>query len=94
MAQDSLEQAFALLDSGRTEEGVLMVRQIASQGNPDALFMLAEMTWSGTLVPQDPPRGRLLFEYASSFGHREAGPLVTNLLADIGVALLNPKARS
>ena len=81
----SLQHAIDLINSGRHEEGVQLLRQDASGGNPEALFVLADMTWSGNLVPQDPERGRLLFEYAAALGHAQANLLVTNLLAS-GVA--------
>lgn len=81
MAQSTINEAEALLRAGRTEDAVMMIRQVASTGDPEALFMLASMTWAGDLVQQEPARGRLLFEYASSLGHPEAGGLVTNLLA-------------
>ena len=81
----SLQHAIDLINSGRHEEGVQLLRQDASGGNPEALFVLADMTWSGNLVPQDPERGRLLFEYAAALGHAQANLLATNLLAS-GVA--------
>ena len=81
----SLQHAIDLINSGRQEEGVQLLRQDASGGNPEALFVLADMTWSGNLVPQDPERGRLLFEYAAALGHAQANLLATNLLAS-GVA--------
>lgn len=81
----SLHHAIDLINSGRQEEGVQLLRQDASGGNPEALFVLADMTWSGNLVPQDPERGRLLFEYAAALGHAQANLLATNLLAS-GVA--------
>jgi prolyl 4-hydroxylase len=84
MTQPSLEQALQLLDAGRAE-GVPLIRQIASTGNPHALFALARLTWTGNMVPQDPVQGRLLFEYAASLGHAYANVFVTNLLAS-GVA--------
>ncbi|HEX8840522.1 MAG TPA: 2OG-Fe(II) oxygenase, partial [Sphingomicrobium sp.] len=85
MTQQTLDDALRLLDAGRTYEGVELLRQVASSGQPEALFVLADMTWSGTSLPQDPARGRLLFEYAASLGHTQANLLVTNLLGN-GVA--------
>jgi prolyl 4-hydroxylase len=84
MTQASLEHALQLLDAGRAE-GVPLLRQIASSGNPHALFALGRLTWTGNMVPQDPVQGRLLFEYAASLGHTYANLFVTNLLAS-GVA--------
>jgi prolyl 4-hydroxylase len=85
MAQGTLHDAIQLLKSGKVDEGVLLLRQTASQGDPEALFLLADMTWSGTKVPQDPARGRLLFEYAAALGHPRANLVATNLMAS-GIA--------
>ena len=81
----ALQRAIELIDTDRIEDGVLLLRQVASEGDPEALFRLADMTWSGTKVPQEPARGRLLFEYAGALGHPQANLVVTNLLAN-GIA--------
>ncbi|MBV8907879.1 MAG: 2OG-Fe(II) oxygenase [Sphingomonas sp.] len=73
------------MNDGRAEEGLQRLREVASTGNPQALFILGDLTWSGNMAPQDPARGRLLFEYAAAAGHTQANILVTNLLAN-GVA--------
>ena len=62
-----------------------MVRQVASTGDAQGLYLLAEMTWRGGLVDQDCTRGRLLYEYAASAGHPAAGVIATNLVAS-GIA--------
>ncbi len=80
-----LTQAIALSNAGRTAEAIQLIRETASTGDPEALFVLGEMTWRGGLVDQDPVRGRTLFEYAAAKGHPTANILVTNLLAS-GVA--------
>lgn len=84
MADADLQEALRLIEAN-DEGGVQLLRTIASRSDPNALFVLADLTWSGTMVPQDAPRGRLLFEYAAHFGHKEANLLVTNLLGS-GVA--------
>ena len=84
MAEASLQEALALIDSGRNE-GVQLLREIASRGDPEALFTLGDLSWSGHMVPQDPARGRLMFEYAGALGHPHANIIATNLLAN-GVA--------
>jgi prolyl 4-hydroxylase len=81
----ALQQAIELINGGRSDEGVQALRQIASSGDPQALLILADMTWSGNLVPQDPARGRLLFEYAAALGDAQANLVATNLLGN-GVA--------
>lgn len=85
MDQSRLEQALALIESGRPDQGVPLLREVASKGDPQALFVLASLTWSGQHVPGDPARGRVLFEYAASLGHAEANIFATNLLGN-GVA--------
>jgi prolyl 4-hydroxylase len=43
--------------------------------------MLAEITWRGGMVPQDPVAARELFRRAAQAGHASAGIFYTNLLA-------------
>ena len=62
-----------------------MVRQVAASGDPQALYLLADMTWRGGVVEQDCARGRLLYEFAASKGHPVAGIIATNLVAS-GIA--------
>jgi prolyl 4-hydroxylase len=81
MSQGSLQQAIDLINAGRIDEGVHMLRTVASTRDPEAMYLLARLTWSGNMVPQDPLRGRLLFEYSAGLGHGAANVLVTNLLA-------------
>lgn len=85
MSEDPLREAILLIERGATDEGLQRLREIASTSHPEALFILAGLTWSGDMVPQDPHRGRLLFEYAAGLGHQEANLLATNLMAS-GVA--------
>lgn len=84
MGAASLEVILQRIGAG-SAEAVDGLRQIAASGNPQALFHLADMTWSGLGVPQDPARGRLLFEYAAALGHVEANLVATNLLGN-GIA--------
>lgn len=80
-----LTQAIALSNAGRNAEAVQLIRQVAATGDPEALGALAEMTWRGGVVEQDPLAGRALFEQAAARGHAKAALVVTNLLAS-GVA--------
>lgn len=84
MAEETLENALRLIEA-HDAQGMELLRTIASRGDPNGLFILGDLTWSGTMTAKDPPRARLLFEYAASFGHVEAGLLATNLLAS-GIA--------
>ena len=76
-----LAHAFALSAAGREEEAMALIRELAAQGDPDALFTLADAHWRGGPVPQDFARGRELFERASNAGHAVAIRAFTNLLA-------------
>lgn len=80
-----LARAFALSEAGRNAEAVIIVNQLAAQNDPEALYTLAEMTWRGGMVPQDPVKGRDLYRRAAAAGHAGAGAVYTNLLAS-GVA--------
>lgn len=80
-----LNQAIALSNAGRNAEAVQLVRQVAGTGDAEALGVLAEMTWRGGLVEQDPRQARKLFEQAAGRGNASANLIVTNLLAS-GVA--------
>lgn len=77
--------ALQLLNAGRGPEAVLIINQLAAQDEPFALASLAELTWRGGLVPQDPTRGRELYRRAAERSHKIAGAITTNLLAT-GVA--------
>ncbi len=80
-----LVHALQLLGAGRGPEAVLIINQLAAQNEPFALASLAELTWRGGLVPQDPARGRELYRRAAERGHKIATTVTTNLLAT-GVA--------
>jgi prolyl 4-hydroxylase len=84
MADGTLNEALRLIEANDAR-GVELVRTIASRGDPDGLFLLAQLMLSGTMVPQDAIRGRQLLEAAASRGHGQANIIVTNLLAS-GVA--------
>lgn len=84
MSAAILEQALARIRAN-DEAGVQQVRQLASTGDAQALFVLAHLFWSGTLTQQNSVRGRQLFEAAAARGHVEANLIATNLLAS-GVA--------
>jgi prolyl 4-hydroxylase len=80
-----LNQAISLSNAGRNAEAVQLIRQVAATGDSEALTVLAEMTWRGGLVEQDPKQARALFEQAAARGSGKANLVVTNLLAS-GVA--------
>lgn len=80
-----LNQAIALSNAGRNAEAVQLIRQVAATGDAEGLGVLAEMTWRGGLVAQDPKQARIYFEQAAARGHGKSNLTVTNLLAS-GVA--------
>lgn len=84
MTATTLNDALRLVQAN-DPRGLELVRTIAASGDPDGLYLFAEMTLSGTMVPQDAVKGRQLLEYAASYGHSQANIIVTNLLAS-GVA--------
>jgi prolyl 4-hydroxylase len=77
-----LAQAFALSEAGRDAEALLIVNQLAAQGDPDALFTLADVHWRGQVVPQNLARGFDLFRQAAEAGHPMGRRAYTNLLAN------------
>jgi len=84
MAEATLTDALRLIEA-KDERGADLVRTIAAKGDPNGLFLLAELTLTGTMVAQDPIRGRQLLECAAGYGHAQANIHVTNLLGS-GVA--------
>src|SRR3712207_6961318 len=80
-----LLHAFQLAQAGRKAEAVLLINQLANQGDTGALYTLAEMKWRGGLVPQDMRQGRDLYRRAGEAGHRLAAAYYTNLLSS-GIA--------
>ena len=81
----SVSQASYLWESGRTAEALLLLNQLAAQGEPGALAMLADFKWSGAAGPSDPAQGRDLYRRAAEAGHPNAAIFYTNLLAS-GIA--------
>lgn len=80
-----LNHAIALSGAGRNAEAIALLREVAATGDVEALGVLAEATWRGGLVEQDPVQARKLYEQAAARGHANAALIVTNLLAS-GVA--------
>jgi len=77
-----LAQAFALSEAGRDAEALLIVNQLAGQGDPDALFTLGDVHWRGTVVPRNLARALELFRQAAEAGNEMAKRAYTNLLAN------------
>jgi prolyl 4-hydroxylase len=85
--QDSplLLHAFQLSQAGRKAEAIVLLNQLAAEGDPGALFTLADLKWRGGMVPQDVRQGRDFYRRAGEAGHRLAAAYYTNLLAS-GIA--------
>jgi prolyl 4-hydroxylase len=80
-----LAHAFRLSAAGRNAEGMLIVNQLAAQGDPEALWILADANWRGNMMPINYVRGRELIGRASDAGHPIAARACTNLLSS-GIA--------
>jgi prolyl 4-hydroxylase len=80
-----MDDALALWRSGRKQEGLAILANLAAANDPDALFILAELYWTGGPLPRDLGRGRELLRRAGEAGHKLAATGYTNLLAG-GVA--------
>ena len=80
-----LSQAATLAQEGRQSEAFAIIERLAAEGEPEALFTLADLHWRGGPVPQDYARARFLFWKASHAGHPVALRAYTNLLAS-GIA--------
>ena len=86
--QPSFAQVRQLAEQGRLEEAFNLIELLAERNDPEALFTLADFTWQGGPVPQDPRRGRELFRRASDAGHPMGRMFYTNLL---GNGLFGPR---
>jgi prolyl 4-hydroxylase len=84
MSVERLQHALKLIHAN-DEAGVAEIRAVAATGDPQALFLLGHLHWSGILTEQDPQRARSLFEAAASRGHGQANVIMTNLLGS-GIA--------
>jgi prolyl 4-hydroxylase len=80
-----LANAYALANSGRVEDAILIIEGHASAGDGEALFVLGDMYWRGVGFEQDLRRGRELIGEASEAGYPMAEKAYTNLLGS-GIA--------
>lgn len=76
-----LLQAFELLDAQREEEALVLFRRLADRNDPGALATLAQLNWTGTIVPRDYAKGRDYYYRAGEAGHPACAIYSTNLLA-------------
>jgi prolyl 4-hydroxylase len=78
---ETLSRATTLAASGRTDEALHLIRQLAQLGHPDALFTLADCYWRGVGVQENLRHARELFRAASEAGQPMAIRAWTNLLS-------------
>lgn len=77
----ALAQATGLARSGRLDEALRIISQLAELRHPDSLFTLADCYWRGVGVSTDFGRARDLFRAASDAGQPMAIRAWTNLLS-------------
>ena len=80
-----IDEALALWRSGRKQEGIAKLVNLAAANHAEALFILAEFYWTGGPLPKDLGRGRELLRRAGEAGHKVGAIGYTNLLC-CGVA--------
>ena len=85
LANPARDHAFALAKAGRNPEAVLIMNQLAAEGDGVALFALGYWRFAGTVLPQDLAAGRDLLRRAGDAGHAMGGVFYTNLLGS-GIA--------
>jgi prolyl 4-hydroxylase len=67
-----IQQAFALVDSGRAEEAVALLNRLAASGDGPACYQLAEWSREGEIVARDFSLVRMCYERAAQAGLVEA----------------------
>jgi prolyl 4-hydroxylase len=80
-----IKEALALWRSGRKQEGLAKLANLAAANHAEALFILAELYWTGGPLPRDLGRGRELLRRAGEAGHKVGAIGYTNLLSS-GIA--------
>ena len=75
-----LAPAVALAQAGKIDEAVVLLGQLAQQGEAEALALLGDFHWQGGPVAQDPAKARDYYRRASEAGHARAAVVYTNLL--------------
>ena len=75
MANHIVAEAHQLLQAGQAQNAVNLLGMSASRGDPDALFMLAELSLVGSVVHRDLSLARDLFRRSADAGS-EAGAAV------------------
>lgn len=72
-----------LAQSGRIDEALALLNQLAAEGDAMSLFTLANFYWQGGgPTPHDPPLARDYYRRAGEAGHARSAMIYTNLLAN------------
>jgi len=93
MASQTVFRAQQLLQSGQAQNAVNLLGTAGSKGDPDALFMLAELCLAGNVVHRDLPLSRDLFRRAAEAGSADGAAVYRAFVANgTGAAPDWPKA--
>ena len=77
-----LLHAFSLMNAQREQEALVIFRQLADRNDPGALATLAQLNWTGTLVPRNYAEGLDYYYRAGEAGHPACAIYATNLLGN------------
>jgi prolyl 4-hydroxylase len=76
------QQVDQLAAEGKVAVAAELLKEQASAGEPDALFVLGAWLDSGQHLPRDRTQARLCFERAATAGHAQADVIFTNFLGN------------
>lgn len=78
--QQSIEDALNAIRDGDHQTGRAMLRSMSEQGNPDAMFHLAEISRLGVGGEASMPIATMFYRLASRLGHEQAAMKLANIL--------------
>jgi len=82
MPKQTVAEAENLLRSGQVQSAVNLLGAAGSRGDPDALFMLAEICLAGNVVHRDLPLSRDLFRRAAEAGSSDGAAVYRAFVAN------------
>ena len=82
MASQTIAEAQQLLQSGQAQNAVNLLGTAAAKGDPDALFMLAELCLVGSVVHRDLPLSRDLFRRSAEAGSHDGAAVYRAFMAN------------
>jgi prolyl 4-hydroxylase len=77
-----LLHAFSLMNAQREQEALVIFGELADRNDPGALATLAQLNWTGTLVPRNYAKGRDYYYRAGEAGHAACALYATNLIGN------------